>query len=38
MVRTKKKPKTDLESGIEVIKILEAAEKSIAEGGRIVKI
>jgi predicted dehydrogenase len=38
MVRTKKKPKTDLKSGIQVVQILEAAEKSILAGGTIVKI
>jgi UDP-N-acetylglucosamine 3-dehydrogenase len=38
MVKTKKKPRADLKSGIEVVKILEAAEKSILAGGTVVKI
>lgn len=38
MVKTGKKPKADIESGLAVVKILEAAEKSILAGGKIVKI
>lgn len=38
MVKTKKKPLSSLESGVQVVHILEAAEQSIAAGGKIVKI
>lgn len=35
-IKAKKKPKTDLNHGTEVVKIIEAAEKSLREGGRII--
>ncbi len=38
MVRTKKKPKTDLQSGLNVVAILEAAEKSIKANGKMIRI
>ncbi len=38
MVKTKKKPLANIESGLAVVKILEAAEKSILSGGTVVKI
>ena len=38
MVRTKKAPKTGALDGLEVVAILEAAEKSISLGGKLVRI
>lgn len=38
MVKTKKKPLANIEGGLMVVKILEAAEKSILAGGTVVKI
>jgi len=37
-IRLKEKPKTDIAEGITVIKVLEAVEKSIAQGGRLSRI
>ena len=38
MVRTNKKPKTDVVEGLEVVRVLDAAEKSIRAGGKVIQI
>ncbi len=38
MIKTKKKPKTDIQNGVEVVRILDAAERSMKKNGKPVKL